>query len=167
VVKNRPGCPSGAPRPDGSVHVDERLIDALDEQVELYRKLAKLAELQHVHVEQEQTEPLLEVLLQRQRVLDALSSLQPVMAPIRRDWQAFVSALDPALRPRAEAAMAETRRLLEQITTADRNDALVLQQRKLNLGRQINQARAARQVNRSYATAAYGSRAAALDVKGG
>jgi hypothetical protein len=53
--------------------------------------------------------------------------------------------------------MAETRRLLEEITTSDRNDAMVLQQRKLNLGKQITQAKAARQVNRNYATAAYGA----------
>jgi hypothetical protein len=145
---------------------DSATVAALDEQVELYRKLAKLAEQQHVHVAQEQTESLLEVLMQRQRLLDALGGLERVVAPIRREWQAFVSKLSPSLRARAEAAMSETRRLLEQITTADRNDALVLQQRKLNLGKQINQARAARQVNRNYAAAAYGQRAAALDIRG-
>ena len=36
--------------------------------------------------------------------------------------------------------------------------SLVLQQQKLNLGTQINQATAARQVNRNYAAAAYGAR---------
>ena len=46
-----------------------------------------------------------------------------------------------------------------------RNDALVLQQRKLNLGRQINQASAARQVNRNYAAAAYGPRQSKVDVQ--
>ena len=35
-------------------------------------------------------------------------------------------------------------------------DALLLQQRKLNLGREISQASSARQLNRSYAAAAYG-----------
>ena len=59
----------------------------------------------------------------------------------------------------------ETRRLLEQITTADQNDALVLQQRKLNVGKQINQASGARQVNRNYAAAAYGNRQSRMDVQ--
>ena len=36
---------------------------------------------------------------------------------------------------------------------------------KLNLGRQINQASAARQVNRNYAASAYGTRPARLDVQ--
>ena len=49
--------------------------------------------------------------------------------------------------------------------TADRNDAMVLQQRKLTLGRQINQASAARTLNRNYAAAAYGTRPARMDVR--
>ena len=60
--------------------------------------------------------------------------------------------------------LADTRRLLEQITTADKDDVLVLQQRKLNLGRQINQASAAKQVNRNYAAAAYGPRQSRMDI---
>ncbi|MDB5305421.1 MAG: hypothetical protein JWM97_2970, partial [Phycisphaerales bacterium] len=43
--------------------------------------------------------------------------------------------------------------------------ALVLQQRKLNLGRQINQASAARQVNRNYAASAYGRAPSQMDVQ--
>ena len=43
--------------------------------------------------------------------------------------------------------------------------AIVLQQRKLNLGRQIKAASAAKQVNRTYATAAYGNRPATMDVQ--
>lgn len=144
---------------------DEALVVALESQVELYRKLAKLAELQHVHVQQEQTESLLEVLMQRQRVLDALGNLERVVSPVRKEWTTFVGRLGAALRPRAESAMNQSRKLLEAITSADRNDAMVLQQRKLNLGKQINQTRAAKQVNRTYATAAYGQRTAVLDIK--
>jgi hypothetical protein len=69
-----------------------------------------------------------------------------------------VATLPSDVRAEAETLLAETRRLLEQITTADRNDALVLQQRKLSLGNEIGKATAARQVNRNYAAAAYGAR---------
>lgn len=139
-------------------------LEALEEQVVLYRRLAKLAEQQHEHVQQGQTEELLAVLAARQQVLDLLNVQEQTVAPIRRDWSGYLSRLSPALRQRAEDAMSESRQLLEEITTADRNDAMVLQQRKLNLGRQISQARAARQVNRTYATAAYGQKASSLDV---
>jgi hypothetical protein len=141
------------------------VILALEEQLACYQRLAKLAELQHEHVQHNQTELLLEVLAKRQGVLDQVARLEGVIAPAKREWTKYAAKLDAPSRTRAESLLAETRRLLEQITTADRQDAMVLQQRKLNLGRQINQATAARQVNRTYAAAAYGQRAARMDVK--
>ena len=141
------------------------IIDALHSQVDCYRRLAKLAELQHEHVQQGRTEQLLEVLGHRQEVLDQLAALERVVASAKRQWAQFVATLPDGERAEAERLLAETRRLLEDITAADCNDVLVLQQRKLNLGRQINQAASARQVNRTYAAAAYGRRAPAMDVQ--
>ena len=141
------------------------IIDALHGQVDCYRRLSKLAEMQHEHVQQGRTEQLLEVLRSRQEVLDQLSALERVVAPAKRQWAAFAGALPAAGRAEAERLLAETRRLLEAITAADCNDVMVLQQRKLNLGRQINQASSARQVNRNYAAAAYGKRAPVMDVQ--
>ena len=145
--------------------MEDPIISALDQQVACYRRLAKLAEVQHEYVQQSQTEELLDVLARRQEVLDQIAGFERTIAPAKQRWAAYLAGLDPARRGRAEGLLAETRRLLEQITTADRNDALVLQQRKLNLGREINQAQAARTVNRSYAAAAYGARAPRMDVQ--
>jgi hypothetical protein len=143
------------------------VISALREQVDCYRRLAKLADLQHVHVQQSQTEQLLEVLASRQALLEQLKLFEQTVAPQRKRWTDFLGELPGIAREQAETLLAETRRLLEEITTADRNDALVLQQQKLNLGRQINQASAARQVNRNYAAAAsaYGARPTRVDVQ--
>jgi hypothetical protein len=140
-------------------------IVALEEQVTCYKRLAKLAELQHEHVQQNQTESLLDVLGKRQEVLDQMSRLEAAIAPAKRGWTEYLGRLDANSRGRAEGLLGETRRLLEQITAADRNDALVLQQRKLNLGKQINQASTARQINRNYAAAAYGATTSRMDVK--
>lgn len=141
------------------------VVAALEAQVQLYRRLAKLAELQHVHVQQERIEGLLEVLTQRQQALDELGQLEHEVAPARRNWADYAAGLQADLRHRAEAAMTEIRQLLQAITSADRDDALVLQQRKLNLGRQITQTQAARNVNRTYATVLSAPRPASLDVK--
>ena len=141
------------------------IIEALHGQVDCYRRLSKLAALQHDHVQQGRTEQLLEVLGQRQEVLDGLAALERVVAPAKKQWQQYVGSLPAGARSEAEDLLAETRRLLEAITAADCNDVLVLQQRKLNLGRQINQASSARQVNRTYAAAAYGKRAPAMDLQ--
>ena len=144
---------------------DEPVIEALIEQVECYRQLARLAELQHLQVQKGQTEQLLDVLRRRQEVLDRASAHEGVIAPAKRRWQEFLGKLGAEARASAESLLAETRRLLELITAADRNDALVLQQRKLNLGRQINRASTARQVNRNYSAAAYGTRRPSMDIQ--
>ena len=145
--------------------MNDPILTALDEQVACYRKLAKLADTQHEYVRQSQTEKLLEVLARRQEVLDQIAALEKTVAPAKREWPQYREKLAPSLRDKAEALLAETRRLLEQITTADRNDAMVLQQRKLNLGLKINKAAAARSVNRTYAAAAYGSKPSRMDIQ--
>ena len=145
--------------------IEHPVISALREQVDCYRRLAKLAEVQHVHVQQSQTEQLLMVLASRQQLLDQLKLHERTVAPERKRWSQFLCELPGVDRKTAETLLAETRRLLEEITTADRNDALVLQQQKVNLGRQINQTSAATRVNRNYAASAYGARPARLDIQ--
>jgi hypothetical protein len=145
---------------------DRAVLDAIEEQVGHYRRLSKLTQVQHAHVQQEQPDALMEVLLGRQDVMEQIARLEAVVAPARREWRAFLSRLPAPQRGRAEALVAETRALLEQITTADCNDALVLQQRRLDLGRQINKAANARQLNRNYAAAAaYATAAGRVNVQ--
>jgi hypothetical protein len=136
------------------------ILAALSEQVDCYRLLAKLAEIQHDHVQQGRTEQLLEVLGQRQEVLEQVAACERVIASAKQQWVQYLGGLGAESRAEAETLLAESRRLLEQITAADRIDALILNQRKLSLGNQINKASAGRQVNRTYAAAAYGARAA-------
>ena len=135
------------------------MIVALEEQVECYRRLEKLAGAQHEHVQQGSTEGLIAVLEQRQAVVSRIMELERELAPAKREWRKSTD------KGRVEELLAESRRLLQRITEADRDDAIVLQQRKLNLGRQIKAAATARAVNRNYATAAYGSRPATMDVQ--
>ena len=143
---------------------DLSILTALTEQLGCYRKLAKLAEIQHEHVQHNHTEQLLEVLGKRQEVLNQITKLEKMVAPAKQRWSDYLTELTGDDRTTAESSVDETRKLLEQITSADRNDALVLQQRKLSLGKQINQASAARQVNRQYAASAYGQRAPRMDL---
>ncbi len=144
---------------------EDATIRCLEEQVDCYRRLARLAELQHIHIEQSQTEQLIEVLNSRQGLLDRISILEKTVAPARQRWSEYLRSVPPDARGTADSLLAESVQLLEQITTADRNDVLVLQQRKLNLGRQIQQAQSARSVNRSYVASAYGTQKSNMDVQ--
>jgi hypothetical protein len=141
------------------------IILALQQQVACYQKLAKLAELQHLHVQKGETDELLNVLHRRQEVLDQISAFEKVIVPAKRGWGDYLATLTDEQRLTAETLLGETRRLLEQITAADRNDTIVLQQRKLNLGKQINKTTVARAVNKTYAAAAYGTRRSSVDIQ--
>jgi hypothetical protein len=141
------------------------VISALERQVECYQRLAKLGEVQHEHVQHSATDQLLKVLGMRQEVLDQIVALERTLASAKKQWGQYLAGLEAAARARAEELLAQTRGLLEHITAADRNDALVLQQRKLTVGRQLGQTAAARQVNRSYRAAAYGPGRTNMDVQ--
>jgi hypothetical protein len=141
------------------------VLVALDAQIACYRRLAKLAERQRELIQLGQTEQLLQLLGMRQSELDQLSAHERSLAPAKKQWKVYLATLAEPARQRAEAMMTETRTLLEQITAADKNDVLTLQQQKLNLGRQINQTSANRSVNRAYATAAYGAKKPQLNMQ--
>ena len=144
---------------------NDPIISALQEQVSCYKRLAKLAEIQHDHVQNSQTDKLLEVLCRRQEVLDQVARLEDIVGPVKRKWSDYLTGLGADQRRSAEGLLGETRRLLEQITTADRNDSIVLQQRKLTLGRQINKTAVARTLNRNYAAAAYRPKSSRVDIQ--
>ena len=140
-------------------------LTALAQQLDCYERLAKLAQQQHEHVQNSRTEDLLLVLGQRQELLDQVADLEQIIGPQKRRWGEYPRFARSRRTGKRESMLEETRSLLEEITTADRNDSLVLQQRKIQLGQQINQASSARKFNHHYATAAYGRPRTALDVQ--
>lgn len=142
----------------------DSILAALQQQLDCYRKLARLAEAQRDHVQQGSVEALLQLLQNRQAVLDELSRLQQVLAPVRKEWSRVMAAIAPERRAQAEQLVIQSRQLLEQITRSDQDDVMLLQQRKLNLGRQIGHAAATRQVNRAYASTAYGRGGSATNM---
>lgn len=149
-----------------TVPPNDAVLAALAEQVACYRKLAKLAEAQHQYVQQSQTEQLLGVLTKRQEVLDRITALEKTIAPVRKEWSEYLNTLGVEQRTLAEQLMAETRALLEEIMSADRNDTIVLQQQKIEVVRQMGQAGRGQEANRRYAAAAYGAaKRSTLDVR--
>jgi flagellar biosynthesis/type III secretory pathway chaperone len=144
---------------------DDPVLDALERQVGCYRLLAKLADQQHEHVRQSRTEELLAVLSQRQQVLDQVAELEQAILPAKRRWGDYLNGLADERRTSAQEMMAESRRLLEKITASDKSDAMVLQQRKIEVGRTLRHNAAARNVSRSYQAASLGRGAARVDIQ--
>jgi hypothetical protein len=130
-----------------------------------YRRLARLAESQHDHVAQNRTDALIEVLSARQAELTKLAEFETVLGDARRNWAGLAPTLSADTRAAAETLFGEMRTLLAAITAADQNDSIILQQRKLDVGRELKQTTVARGVNRTYAAAAYGKPKPRMDVQ--
>ena len=143
---------------------DQSIIDALQQQADGYRALVRLGEAQRAHVQSNRNDALLDVLHQRQAVLDRILAAEQVIAPGRKDWSVVAATLTGEQRATAERLLGETRELLERITAGDRDDVVALQQRRLNLGRQIDRTAAAKAVNRQYAAAAYAAPRPTVDL---
>jgi hypothetical protein len=135
-----------------------QVIADLSAQIDWYGKLLRLAELQHTLVEQERTDDLLVVLEKRQRIVEAVTAIEARLRPVKLGWHDQAPSLAAPERAQIEERFTQVRALLEQITRADQDDALLLQQRKINVGQQLRRTGSAQQVNRGYAAAnAYGS----------
>lgn len=145
--------PSG--RGAGDASDMSAVLAALSEQVACYRLLARLAERQHEHVLNDHTEGLLEVLKEREAVLDRAAALERTVGPVKREWVSVSGRLPAETRRAFEALLAETRSLLAEITAGDERDALAMQQRKLRIGEELRATAAAKKVHRSYAAGAY------------
>src|SRR3954454_23765539 len=109
--------PPQASQDDDVTSTSDPILAALHEQVDCYRRLAKLAEIQHDHVQQGRTEQLLEVLGARQEVLEQVAGHEAVLAPAKQRWPQYLGELVASTRAQAEGLLAETRHLLEKITT--------------------------------------------------
>ena len=133
------------------------ILDDLAAQADWYGKLLKLAYLQHTLIEQERTDDLLVVLDRRSKILEQLTAIERRLRPIKTDWPAISATIDVPNRTAIEEKFAAARDLLAQITRSDQDDALLLQQRKLAVGRQLQRTTVTRQVNRGYAANAYGN----------
>ena len=133
------------------------ILDDCHAQVDWYGKLLKLAQLQHTLVEQERTDDLLVVLDRRQKIVEQLTLIESRLRPVKSEWHAIAPTIDVASRGTIESKFAAARDLLAQITRSDQDDALLLQQRKLAVGRQLQRTTVATKVNRGYAANAYGN----------
>ena len=143
---------------------NDEILQAMRLELECYQSLAKLANTQHECIQNSLNAELLQVLAKRQQFLQEIAKLQQIVIVARRDWSGFIAGLLEHQRSEAEHLLSETRHLIEQIAASDRDDTLVMQQRKLNVGRKINQAASARKFNRAYAAAAYGQGKPGLDL---
>jgi len=133
---------------------DADLVALLERQCELYRQLKRLSERQRSLIDADEAEPLLELLSERQRLVDRLTSLDARMVRARQEWARMQASVPPERRARLERLLAEARGLLGQILDADRRDSELLSARKTWLEGALSGIRTGRQAQAAYQAAA-------------
>lgn len=135
----------------------------LREQVKLYGLLVRLCAVQHAHVEAGDTDALVTLLDKRNAIMARLLLLEAQVKPAKQEWPRLKTEWPADGAREVEALFGEARALLAQINAADTDDALVLQQRKIGVARQLAGAAGAARGLRGYA-GALGARPAGLNV---
>jgi hypothetical protein len=102
----------------------------LGRQHELFRELDGLSQRQTVLVAQGQTEALLEVLGDRQRVIDGIAETNAFLEPYRSRWDAVTAGLPEATRARMRTRLDAMALLADGIARRDEADRMELEQRR-------------------------------------
>jgi hypothetical protein len=132
------------------VNADE-LIAMLSEQRDLYRRLSNLADRQRGLITGDDPERLLEVLAERQKLIDRLMASARELAPYQENWTAVRGSLSSPEEERVDQIVSEMQGLLSGILETDQADADLLSARKGTTARAIESLKTGRQAGSAYA----------------
>lgn len=106
------------------------LITLLEHQRTLYRQLRVLADRQKSLVVDEDIQPLLSLLQDRQKLVDGLTGLNARLAPYREGWTQTFNGLDESTRKDVMEMLEEANNTLGSILQSDTRDSATLTARR-------------------------------------
>jgi hypothetical protein len=125
-LRVEPKLPTGAAPGAETAEIDS----ALERQHELFRRLDGLSQRQGALVTHGQTEALLEVLGERQRVIDGIAETNAFLEPYRARWDAVMSGMPEAVRTRMRLRLDAMALLADTIARRDEADRAELERRR-------------------------------------
>ena len=129
------------------------LLGLLDRQRQLYRNLQVLVERQADLVTAGNPDGLLQLLAQRQTLLEDIKKTNDALLPFRQRWDAICQMLDEPQRAEATAAINEINERLQTIMQRDQKDSEMLQLRCRKIGHELQAARVGRDARSAPTTA--------------
>ncbi|MBK7405787.1 MAG: hypothetical protein IPJ41_14495 [Phycisphaerales bacterium] len=108
----------------------ERLGELLEEQETLFLRLDALSKRQSGLVRAEETDDLLQVLQDRQHVVEALEGVSRSIEPFRSRWDEVMSLARPDQRERVRRRVERLAELASEIAARDESDRRTLEQRR-------------------------------------
>jgi hypothetical protein len=138
----------------GAAQDGRQLIELLQQQCGLYRRLRWLAEQQQALVAREEAEPLMALLAKRQELVDGLVGLSGRLSPYRERWTAVYMGLAEVDRQRVAGLLEEANQALAMILTSDSRDGAALIARREEMAGRLTESGAAHRVGQAYARGA-------------
>lgn len=142
--------PAPAPHEQPSVWAP-RLARVLDEQCRLYEQLDELSQHQSVCVESGETELLLDVLAQRQGVVEQVTEVNGLLEPFVSKWESLADSLDDQQKSILREKLARLDELVDRISKRDEEDRAKLESQKGRVAQELGSA-----VRQKSAAVAYG-----------
>lgn len=121
----------------GSVWTPERALRALEEQRALCEKLDQLSLAQRTLIEGGRADALVELLTQRQVVIDRLDALSRHVEPLREGREGALSSLAAADRARVDELLEFVAASTERVRSRDDQDRAALERQRADVTREL------------------------------
>jgi hypothetical protein len=130
---------------------DERVAALLTEQRDMYRQLSRLADQQRGLITGNETERLLAVLAERQRLVERLTATGRELKPLQANWSSVRDSLSPQQAGDVDALVGEVKALLTEILERDEADTALLSARKSETSQAMGTLQVSRRAGTAYA----------------
>jgi hypothetical protein len=135
---------------DISATQGQELLRLLGEQRDVFRQLDHLAQRQKTLIIEDDPQPLLDLLAERQRLVNRLVRLTQQNTLHRQRWPDLGEAMSLEDRRQADALMVDINGMLEDILAADARDCEALAGRKNALAGELNEAQVGQRATKAY-----------------
>lgn len=129
------------------------LVALVREQIGLYERLEEMSLRQHELVEREDTDALLAVLSERQRLIEDISAVASRMTPFRAGWDDHVGALAEGDRRSLREGLDSLASMMSRIADRDESDRRTMEARRQRVQDQIAGVKRGGSAVKSYAQA--------------
>jgi hypothetical protein len=131
----------------------EQLLALLKKQNDLYRRLRMLADRQGALVVEDDVQPLLSLLAERQRVVDGLVVVNQELAPFRSDWSGRYASLDEPTRQEVAGLLEEANASLGLVLRNDQRDSATLSAKRMAVAERLSATDQAGRAGAAYSAA--------------
>ena len=142
-----------------------RLLDLLKKQNGLYRRLRMLTDRQRALVAEDDVQPLLSLLAERQQVVDGLVGVNQQLAPFRANWSGRYDRFDEGTRRRVAEFLEEANASLGLILQSDQQDSATLSAKRMDVAERLAGAETGSRASAAYSAARAYTRTSLTDAQ--